>query len=267
MTDWDPELYNRFRRYRAEPVDMILDRLECAPAERIVDLGCGSGENTVELARRSVGGFAEGIDSSPAMIDRALKLAATLEPELARRVSFAIGDLRNFAGDREYTIVFSNAALQWVGGHREVLTACYGALRPGGRLAISVPANEIEAAQVTMQALAAEAPWSATLAAVKTPSNQNVLAPEAYRAMLEEIGFAGVDCYYHTFRHAMQSPGEVVEFYRATGLRAFLDRLAPEQQGPFIAELTRRLEVAYGTRTALTFSFRRLFLWGRRPAG
>jgi len=265
MADWDPELYNRFQRYRAEPVEMILARLQIGPAERMADLGCGSGENTVELARRSVGGSAVGIDSSPAMIDRANKLRATLGTDLAGRVAFVLDDFRNFKGDGDYTILFSNAALQWVDGHREVLTACYRALRPAGRLVVQVPANEIEAAQVTIQALAAEAPWNAILGAVKTPSNRNVRDPGAYRAMLQEIGFVGVDCRYQVFHHPMGSPAEVVEFYRATGLRPFLDRLTPDQQGEFIAELTRRLEVAYGTRAALTFDFRRLFLWANRP--
>jgi trans-aconitate 2-methyltransferase len=266
MADWDPELYNRFQRYRFEPVEMILARLQIGPAERIADLGCGSGENTVELARRSAGGSAVGIDSSPAMIDRANKLRASLAPELAGRLAFVLDDFRNFKGDSDYTILFSNAALQWVDGHREVLSACHRALRPGGRLVVQVPANEIEAAQVTIQALAAEAPWSAILGAVKTPSNRNVREPEAYHAMLQEVGFAGVDCHYHVFHHPMGSPAEVVEFYRATGLRPFLDCLTPPQQGEFIAELTRRLEAAYGTRGALTFNFRRLFLWGTRPA-
>ncbi|HXZ88289.1 MAG TPA: methyltransferase domain-containing protein [Candidatus Binataceae bacterium] len=266
MADWDPELYNRFQHYRAEPVEMILARLRIGPAERIADLGCGSGENTVDLARRSAGGSATGIDSSPAMIDRALKLRATLAPDLASRVSFVLGDLRNFSADGEYTIVFSNAAMQWVGGHREVLRACFRALRPGGQLVVQMPANEGETAQVTIQAMASEAPWNATLGAVKTPSNRNVSGPEVYRTMLEEVGFVEVDCHYHTFRHPMQSPAEVIEFYRATGLRPFLEGLVPDQRGPFIAELTRRLQRAYGTRGALTFNFRRLFLWARRPS-
>ena len=265
MADWDPELYRRFQHYRAEPVELILARLRIGPAERIADLGCGSGENTVELARRSAGGSAAGIDSSPAMIDRALKLRATLASDLAGRVSFSLGDFRNFNADCEYTIVFSNAALQWVGGHREVLSACYRALRPGGQLVVQIPANERETAQVMIQAMAAQAPWSASLGAVKTPSNSNVSGPEVYRAMLDEIGFVDVDCHYHTFHHPMQSPAEVIEFYSATGLRPFLERLAPQEQGSFIAELKRRLEAAYGTKEALTFDFRRLFLWARRP--
>jgi trans-aconitate 2-methyltransferase len=266
MSDWDPDLYNRFARYRAEPVEMILDRLQIGGAERIVDLGCGSGDHTVELARRSQNGSALGIDSSPAMIGRATRLRETLDEDLGRRVNFILGDMRDFSADREYTIIFSNAAFQWMREHQSVLAACYRALRPGGALAVQMPANENEDAQVTMMAIAAEAPWNAALGTLQTPSKETVLTPEEYRAILASIGFIDLDCHYHTFHHPMRNPAEVVEFYRSTGLRRFLDHLPPDQQDPFVAELTSRLETGYGTRGPLTFTFRRLFLWARRPA-
>jgi trans-aconitate 2-methyltransferase len=264
MADWDPELYNRFRQYRAEPVEMMIARLALGRGERIADLGCGSGENTIELARHGEGALADGIDPSPAMIDRAMKLQAGLDPAIANRVRFAMADMRDFAADREYSVVFSNAAMQWVRDHRQVLASCYRALRAGGRLAIQVPANEHEAAQATMHAMAAAAPWSEWLAAVRTPSDRTVRAPEEYAAMLAEIGYDDIDCHYHEFHHPMGGAAEVVEFSRATSLRPFLERLPPERHEAFIAELTRRLEDAYGARGPLTFNFRRLFIFGRR---
>src|SRR5579871_6442205 len=93
MSDWNPELYNRFRSYRAEPFRAILARLDLDPAEQIADFGCGSGENTVELARRAPGSRALGIDSSPAMIERANAAKAELAEELAARLEFRLGDL------------------------------------------------------------------------------------------------------------------------------------------------------------------------------
>jgi trans-aconitate 2-methyltransferase len=264
MADWDPELYNRFRQYRAEPVQMMIEWLVLGRDERIIDLGCGSGENTIELARRAEAAVVEGVDSSPAMIDRATKLRAGLDPATGGRVTFTIGDMRDFSASNEYTVVFSNAALQWVRDHSRVLTACYRALRPGGRLAVQVPANEHETAQATMHAMAAEAPWREWLASVRTPSDRSVRAPDEYAAILAEIGYADIDCHYHEFHHPMNDAGEVVEFSRATSLRPFLARLPPQRHEAFIAELTRRLEDAYGTRGPLTFHFRRLFIWGRR---
>jgi trans-aconitate 2-methyltransferase len=266
MIDWDPDLYHRFRRYRDEPVAMILARLSLEHAKTILDLGCGTGEHTVELARRSAVGAALGIDSSAAMIERAAALRASLPGDLQARVGFTLGDFRAFAADREYDVVFSNAAFQWARDHRDLLARCFRALRPGGSLAIQMPANDREIAQATIHALAAEAPWQATLGKIRTPSDATVRAPAEYALMLAEIGFVDIDCHYHVFRHPMGSPAEVVEWSRATALRPYLEALTADRHDDFIAELTHRLEHGYGTRGPLVFEFRRLFLWARRAA-
>jgi trans-aconitate 2-methyltransferase len=266
MADWDPDLYHRFRRYRDEPVAMILARLSLDRAKKIADLGCGTGEHTVELARRSAAGAALGLDSSAAMIERAIALRASLPRDLQARVTFSLGDFRDFAADREYDVVFSNAAFQWARDHRDLLARCFRALRAGGTLAVQIPANDREIAQVTIHALAAQAPWQAGLGKIRTPSDATVRAPAEYQAMLAEIGFVDIDCHYHLFRHPMNSPAEVVEWSRATALRPYLDALPADRHANFIAELTRRLEHAYGTRGPLVFEFRRLFLWARPAA-
>jgi trans-aconitate 2-methyltransferase len=266
MADWDPELYHRFRRYRDEPVTMLLVRLCLANAAKIVDLGCGSGEHTVQLARRAPVGTALGLDSSAAMIDRATTLRASLTADLQARVVFARGDFRDFEPDREFDVVFSNAAFQWARDHRDLLARCFRALRPGAILAVQMPANDRETAQMTIHPLANEAPWQATVGAIRTPSDLTMRPPEEYRAMLSEIGLVDIDCHYHVFRHPMDSPAKVVEWSRATTLRPYLDALPADRHGPFITELTHRLEHGYGTRSSLVSVFRRLFLWARRAA-
>jgi trans-aconitate 2-methyltransferase len=280
MADWNPDLYHKFRGYRAEPFAAVLARLESERAEgegarqriseRTVDLGCGTGENTIELARRfGADSFTLGIDSSPAMIDRALNLRAGLDPALRERLLFVPGDIREFNARHEhrgeYSTVFSNAALQWLIEHGEIFTRCFDALMPGGRLVVQMPANDHETAQVTLNAMAHEQPWIAALAGVKPPS-ATVAAPEVYARMLEAIGFKGIDCYYQTFHHPMDSPAEIVEWCRATVLRRYVDLLDAAAREPFVEALTARLERAYGTRGPLTFNFRRLFIWAQRPS-
>ncbi len=265
MEDWNPELYNRFRAYRAEPFLAILERLSPGRDERIVDLGCGSGENTLELARRAADGRVLGLDSSPAMIEAARELLGRSEPALRERVGFTVGDIREFHADGEYTLVFSNAALQWVPGHREIFAACHRALTPGGRLVVQMPANDRETTQTTLLALAAEEPWRAMLGSVSVPS-RSVPGPAHYRAMLSELGFERIDCYYRTFEHPMRTVTEIVEWSRATTLRPFL-RAIPEAEHPrFLDALAARLADAYGTSGPVAFPFRRLFIWASRPA-
>jgi trans-aconitate 2-methyltransferase len=264
MTDWDPALYHRFREYRSAPAELIFERLQLGPSEIMADLGCGTGEHTIELARRSFGGFVTGIDSSLAMIDAALKLRATLDEELRNRVTFVRGDLRNFNAVNSHTVIFSNAAFQWTSDQRPVFAACFNALKPGGRLVVQMPANGHETAQVTLRALAAEPRWRDAIG-VDLEEALTVREPEDYRAMLIELGFTAVDCYYHTFLHPMENPAAVVAWSRATVLRRVLDHLAAERHDEFLHELEARLAHAYATTGSLIFTFRRLFLWASRP--
>lgn len=264
MGDWDPELYNRFRGYRAQPVEAIMQRLRFEADERIADLGCGSGENTVELARRTPRGTALGIDSSPAMLLQALELRSTLSESLAARVRFEQGEIASFTRDSVFSLIFSNAAFQWVGNHRAVFANCFRSLAPGGRMVVQMPANEHESAKVTLGQLARREQWRERLGGVEE-SFPPLLAPERYQTMLAEIGFVEIDCYYQTFNHPMNNPGEVVQWYRATGLRPFLNALPAGEHERFLNEWRERLREAYGTSGAFIFNFRRLFVWARRP--
>ena len=265
MSDWEPELYNRFRRYRAEPVDLILARLPISGDERIVDLGCCPGENTIELARRAKRGKVLGIDLSPAMIDAAQKARAELPAEIRDRLDFRVGDIAALEDERAYEIIFSNAALQWIPKHREVLAGWFRALAPGGRMVVQMPANGRETAKVELSKLAGEEPWCAMLSGVDQ-SFREIPPPEKYDQILREIGFSEIDCNYHTFHHPIGSPSEVVEWYRATGLRPFVNALPEKDRPRFLDAYSHRLERAYGTTGPMTFDFKRLFLWGRRPS-
>jgi trans-aconitate 2-methyltransferase len=263
MADWDPELYNRFRRYRAEPVGHILSRLQLADDEKIIDLGCGSGENTLELARRSPRCSALGVDGSPAMIEAACKLLDAEPADLKRRVSFGLLDVPEFRADRAYSLIFSNATFQWIPNHRAQFAACFEALRPGGTIVVQMPANETETAKMEIGKLAREVPWNSMLGGRERAFHEE--PPEFYAVMLARLGYDRIDCYHLTFHHPMDRPADVVQWYRSTGLRPFLDALPKDRHDEFLAQLTTRLDAAYGTSGPMTFDFKRLFIWGRRP--
>src|SRR5271170_7184366 len=255
MADWDPELYNRFRRYRAEPVEHILSRLQLDADEKIIDLGCGSGENTLELARRSPDGSALGVDGSPAMIEAACQLLDGERAELKARVSFELLNVADFRADRAYTLIFSNAAFQWIPDQRALFAACFNALRPDGTIVVQMPANETETAKMEIGRLAREAPWNKMLSGRERAFHEE--PPEFYAAMLAKLGYDRIDCYYLTFHHPMDRPADVVQWYRSTGLRPFLDALPKDRHDEFLGKVTERLIAAYGTAGAMTFDFKR----------
>ena len=204
MADWDPELYNRFRRYRAEPVEHILSRLKLGDDEKIIDLGCGSGENTLELARRSPLGTAIGVDGSPAMIEAARKLLDGEPVELKRRVSFELLNVPEFRADRAYSLIFLERDLSMDSDHRALFAACFEALCPGGTIVVQMPANETETAKMEIGRLAREAPWNTMLGGRERAFHEE--PPEFYAAMLAKLGYDRIDCYHLTFHHPMDRP-------------------------------------------------------------
>jgi len=124
MSDaWDPALYGRHgfvHRLAAGLVDVLDPR----PGERVLDVGCGTGQLTRAIADRGAG--VVGIDASPAMIEEARRS----HPGLDLRVM----DVREARFDAPFDAVFSNATLHWVRPPESAAARMFEALRPGGRL-------------------------------------------------------------------------------------------------------------------------------------
>jgi trans-aconitate methyltransferase len=125
---WNPDDYDDDHAYVAEYGEGVVDLLDPKPGERVLDLGCGTGHLTAELAS-AVGdrGDAVGIDRSAEMIREARE--AHPEP------SFQRTDARSFSAREPFDAVFSNAALHWISDvdQNRVLAGVADALRPGGR--------------------------------------------------------------------------------------------------------------------------------------
>lgn len=118
---WNPELYDQNARYVSRLGASLIDLLDPRPGERILDLGCGDGDLTRQLAER--GCQVVGVDSSPEMVEAARRLG------LDARVM----DGHALAFEHEFDAVFSNAALHWMKRPDEVIAGVVRALKPGGR--------------------------------------------------------------------------------------------------------------------------------------
>ena len=112
----------------------LIAELKLKGDERILDVGCGDGKVTAEIARALPHGTAVGIDASPQMIAYAAKtFPAAKNPNL----EFHVMDARKIQLVRKFDLVFSNAALHWVDDHQAFLRGAASVLRPGGRLVVS----------------------------------------------------------------------------------------------------------------------------------
>ncbi len=251
---WNPDQYGKFRAERAAPFHDLLAVVEPGPAPRVVDLGCGTGELTRVAHERLGARETVGVDSSPAMLERAAALAGG-------GVSFVRGDLGAFA-EGGWDVVLSNAAIHWVPDHEALLARLAALLAPGGQLAIQAPANDHHPSHAVAREVAREPEFAGPLRGFVRESP--VLEPERYAHVLFRLGFPRQRVRLEIYAHPLGSRDDVVEWVRGTTLTDYERRLDPATWARFLERYRDRLRAALPDERPFLYTYRRLFLWGRR---
>ena len=267
-TTWDPDQYARFSDHRSRPFGDLLARVGAVEPRLVVDLGCGNGPLTLTLADRWPGARVVGVDSSPQMLDAARSLDRDGRVEWVE-ADLSAWDLASLGAAPD--VVVSNATLQWVPGHRDLLRAWAAALAPGGWLAMQVPGNLDAPSHRLMREVAAAHP-----AADRLRPALGRLAVDEPAGYVELFAAAGleVDAWETTYQHVLDPEGvqasPVLEWVRGTGLRPVLEALPDAgERDAFLGEYDARLRAAYPrTQVGVVFPFRRVFCVGHsaRPA-
>lgn len=163
----------------------LIAKLGLEGHETVLDLGCGDGKVTAEIACQLADGTVLGVDSSTDMIELARKECMQKQhPNL----SFKLGDARRLGFKEEFDVVFSNAALHWVKDHEPVLSGLYKSLRQNGRVLLQMGGKGNAAAMLTtLQTLMARKDWAQYFSDFAFP--YGFYEPEQYREWLGHAGF------------------------------------------------------------------------------
>jgi trans-aconitate 2-methyltransferase len=272
---WDATQYLRFGGERSRPFFDLLARVGAELPGYVVDMGCGPGNLTAVLAERWPSAAVCGVDNSPQMIEAARRRipAGDLRssgsgPVLtshAPGLSFVLDDVRHWEPQSLPDVIISNAVLQWVPGHRELLVRWADLLADGGWLAFQVPGNFDQPSHVILREMVASARWRPLLRDVEL--NRQSADPADYAELLAEAG-CEVDAWETTYVHILEGSDPVLEWYMGTGLRPVLAVLDDDQAADFLADYGERMRAAYPPRSFGTvFPFRRVFTVARRFKG
>lgn len=260
-TDWDPDQYQRFAAQRAQPFWDLVDLIHRGGIDRAVDLGCGSGTLTVQVADRLGIGHMRGIDNSPAMLEKA-------EQHGRVEVGFEYGDISRWTSDGDHDLVLANAALHWVPDHHAVLERWVAALAPDGQLAVQVPANHDHPAQLASAHVAHQEPFASQFEGEPPvdPVAANVLAPEQYSMLLHELGLGEPHVRLQVYPHVFDSSADVVEWTKGSSLNRFFKGLPVELHDRFVDAYRDELLSRIGHHSPYLFTFKRILMWGRKSA-
>jgi trans-aconitate 2-methyltransferase len=264
---WDPVQYGAFASERARPFFDLVARIGAVNPHVVADLGCGPGNLTAALAARWPGAQVFGLDSSAEMVESAQRMLAGMErqeaaAQAAGRLRFALGDVRDWQPDEPADVIVSNAVLQWVPRHQELLTRWVGLVAAGGWLAFQVPGNFAQPSHRLLRQLARSPRWRDQLSGVQL--NRQAADPQDCVDLLARAGCA-VDAWETTYLHMLHGDNPVLDWYKGTGLRPVLSALGQADTAEFLSEYGAALREAYPAAPYGTvFPFRRVFAVARK---
>ncbi|MBO4210814.1 trans-aconitate 2-methyltransferase, partial [Micromonospora echinofusca] len=246
----------------SRPFHDLLARVPARRPRAVVDLGCGPGHLTVALRDRWPDARITGLDASPEMIEQARTRPGD--------VAFALGDVRTWQPAPDVDVVVTNAVLQWVPGHTDLLRRWVTALPTGAWLAVQVPGNIDAPSHRAIRQVATDGPWRDDLTGVLR--HDPVPDAAGYARLLTDAGCA-VDAWETTYVHLLPAPATadhpVLSWLEGTGLRPVRAALgtADGRWDAFRAALADRLAEAYPVQDGqVYFPFRRVFAVARTGA-
>jgi trans-aconitate 2-methyltransferase len=251
---WDPDRYLTYADERGRPFVELIASIAAADPRTVVDLGCGPGNLTALLAEHWPDAEVAGVDSSPEMITAAQGSAGSA-------VTFEVGDVRDWSAPGGVDVLVSNATLQWLPDHLELLPRLVEQVRPGGWFAFQVPGNFDEPSHTIRTQLAAEPPYTPHTAGAAVPSSYDAAT---YLRALQGLG-CEVDAWETTYLHVLHGEDPVFTWVSGTGARPTLQALPDDLRPQFEAEFKRRLREAYpDDGHGVVLPFRRIFVVARR---
>jgi trans-aconitate 2-methyltransferase len=232
---WNPTDYAKNSANQYAWAKELMLKLKLQGDETLLDIGCGDGKITAELAKALPNGKAVGIDSSVEMI----KLAKTTFPnEQYPNLSFNITDARDIPNQAEFNVAFSNATLHWILDQKAVLKGVHRSLKPQGRVLFQMAGKgNAKAVLDLFDELLVLRKWKRYFEGFTFP--YAFLDPTEYRALLASTGLKAVRV--ERFPREMKFPNAegLAGWVRTTWL-PFTERIPAEMRGDFVKEIVDR---------------------------
>jgi trans-aconitate 2-methyltransferase len=249
---WNPDLYHKFQSERSAPFYDLLALVDVRANLKVVDLGCGSGELTRQLADTLPHSHVTGLDNSPQMLDRAASFSTS-------SLVFQPGDQSTLTGD--WDLIFSNAALQWSENHEELIPRLFDRLKPGGQIAVQVPSNHNHISHQIYRETAEEEVFKSVLRGFQRISP--VLSIDRYARILFDRGAEQINVFEKVYPHILENSDAVVEWISGTALVPYFERLG-EHKEVFVEAIRRKMRVAMPG-APVFYPFRRILFSARKP--
>jgi trans-aconitate 2-methyltransferase len=217
----------------------------------MLDLGCGTAALTAELHQRLHADETLAMDSSAEMLARAKV------PTSIRLVQATIED---FEPRRQFDLVLASASLQWVPDHPRVFERIASWLRPGGQIAVQMPASAEGRMRTVARSIAARPPFASLLRGYELP--HHVLTPEEYAWLLHRLRFPRARIRTETYGVEFASRASVSEWAEGSLLSEYRKLLGNDVFRTFADQYREEIESRLPDEQPFFHTFTRLVIWG-----
>jgi trans-aconitate methyltransferase len=235
MTQWNAADYAKHSLGQFAWALSIIDRLALKGDERVLDIGCGDGKVSAEIASRLANGRVLGVDNAPEMI----ALAKGTWTGRAANLEFEVGDAQALDVPPIFDVVFSNAAIHWMPDHQSVVRGVARALAPGGRVFLSMGGRGTASPVYrALTSFAHQEPWGPFLAGAVSP--HHFRGPDDFEPLLRELGLRLIrlELVPKPIRHADRAA--LTGWLRTTWM-TYTARCPEPLRAGFLEELTNRV--------------------------
>jgi trans-aconitate 2-methyltransferase len=248
MTEWDAAEYARRSSLQETMAQDVLALLELDRCERILDIGCGDGKITAQIAERADKSTVVGVDPSHDMINFATAYFGAV-PNLR----FQVADARRLPFQKEFDLVVSFNALHWIPDQERALKSIRSTLANDGKAQLRlVPKGPRKSLEDVVEETRKTQRWTAYFADFRDPYLH--LTPEEYAALAEHTGFRAlrVSTKDHAWNFGSRS---AFAGFSGVGLVAWTNRLPATERADFINDVLDRYQDVAGDRNGSIFKF------------
>lgn len=256
MSDWNAKQYSIFKKERTLPSVDLANAIIKDNVQSVLDIGCGIGNSTAVIKNRFPQADVIGIDNSDDMLDSARKN----NPDIKFIKLDAGKEIENIT-DR-FDVVFSNACIQWIPNHKQILQNFIRLLNDDGILAIQIPQQCKHPMHKIIKSVAESDKWKNNISSARIFHN---LKEDEYFDILSDISndFRIWETVYY---HQMPSHKSIVEWYKGTAMRPFLEQLSDPDKEEFEHDVLVETQKSYPVQKngQIIFRFPRLFFTARK---
>jgi len=233
--DWNADQYLKFEAERTRPAIDLLARVPLTEVRRCIDLGCGPGNSTELILNQFPDAVVTGLDNSPGMLSKARRRLSSL--------TFEEADITTWWPGERFDLIFANDVLQWLPHQQRILTRLVSFLNHGGCLAVQVPNNVDDPACRALEDVASEGSWAGKLSAASV-TEEGSGSIDRYYACLQGTGCT-FDLWETTYLHPLAGPEAIVEWFKGSELRPYLQLLDTRERRAFLDRYQAGIAKAY----------------------